>query len=294
MAKYREEYQITNPTGEPVGPPQIFEADTKDELIAKLKAAHQNAAAKFYETKRQVKLGLLMEPDAERPVQEFTERPLSADERVRLSEDIKNPATFDSAMTRFLESKFGAPISVVRENLQEVEQNKYIRFVREQIDLFKDDFPDYIESESNRQSLVTYLQKKGWPITRKNLGIAYTDLLEEGDILIVRQAGADRSTVESDAVATVENQPAPSAESEITVPATENAPISENSVVRPAVSSSGIRRSDSSVGSTPASVTPKGITIQEVNAMSSAQYAARLSADPEFAKQVEALYAGKK
>ena len=115
-----------------------------------------------------------------------------------------------------IESKFGAPITVVRENLQEVEQNKYIRFVREQIDLFKDDFPDYIESESNRQSLVTYLQKKGWPITRKNLGIAYTDLLEEGDILVVRQAEAhSTSTDESAAVATVENQPAPGAESGI-------------------------------------------------------------------------------
>ena len=291
--KYTEKYQITNPNGDPVGPPQIFEAETKDEMIELLKAAHQNAASKFYETKRAVKLGLLMEPDEDRPIQEFIERPLSADERIRVVEDSKNPTTYDAAMTRWLESKFGAPIGVIRENLQEVEQNKYIRFVNDQVEAFKLDFPDYVQSASNREALVKYLQKKEWPVTRKNLGIAYTDLLEEGDILVTRQAVRETETVvEPAAAASAEVTPVPSAVQAIPESATEVVPNSTSSVVRPVVSSTLGRGSSSVLPSAP--VTVKGITIQEVNAMTAAQYAQRLANDPEFVKQVEALYAVKK
>lgn len=289
--KYSKTYQIKNANGEPVGPPQVFEADTKDDLIELLQHAHESAAAKFYETKRAVKLGLLMEPDPDRPVQEFVERPLSADDRARVVEESKNPATYDAAMTRWLESKFGAPIGVIRENLQEVEQNKYIRFVNEQVEAFKMDFPDYVQSGSNREALVKYLQKKDWPITRKNLGIAYTDLLEEGDILVVRQPVDETLEVAPVAEASAEVTPAPSTEPEITVPVAEVPPNSGPSVVRPAVSTT-LGRGSSSV-QTAASVTTKKITIQEVNALTAAEYTKRC-ADPEFVKQIEELYSGKK
>ena len=291
--KYIERYQISNPAGEPVGPPQVFEADTKDEMIAHLRAAHQNAAGKYYETKKAVKLGLLMEPDSERPVQEFVERPLTADERVRLTNELNNASTQDAAFTKLLESKFGAPLSVVRENLQEVEQNKYIRFVEDEIRKFTLDFPDYVKSDSNRDSLRDYLLKKGWPVTRKNLGIAYTDLLEEGDILVTTQSVDEESEVAPAAAASVEEQPAPRLETEITVPTTEVAPISApTSVVRPAVSST-LGRGSSSVPAAP-TVKATGITIQEVNAMTATEYAKRCAADPEFVKQIEALYASRK
>lgn len=291
--KYSKVYQIKNKNGEPVGPPQVFEADTKDELIDMLTTAHQNAASSFYETKKAVKLGLLMEPDSERPVQEFVERPLTADERIRLTNEMSNASTQDSAFTKLLESKFGAPLSVVRENLQEVEQNKYMRAVAEEIRKFKLDFPDYVESDSNRDTMRDYLLKKGWPVTRKNLGIAYTDLLEEGDILVVRQPVREEIVVDPADAASSENQPALPSETEITVPVTEVAPISvSTSVVRPAVSSM-LGRGSSSVPAAPA-IQVKGITIQEVNAMTATEYAKRCAIDPEFVKQIEALYAAKK
>lgn len=292
MKKYTEKYQITNPSGEPVGPPQVFEADTKDEMISMLRAAHQNAASKFYETKKAVKLGLLMEPDSERPIQEFVERPLTADERIRLTSELGNASTQDSAFTKLLEAKFGAPLSIVRENLQEVEQNKYIRFVAEEIRKFTLDFPDYVKSDSNRDTLRDYLMKKGWPVTRKNLGIAYTDLLEEGDILVTTQPVDEEIEVAPATVSSVENQPALPLETEITVPVTEVAPISApTSVVRPAVSST-LGRGSSSVPAAP-TVKAKGITKQEVNDMSATDYAKRCATDPEFVKQVEVLYATK-
>jgi hypothetical protein len=291
--KYVEKYQIVNPAGEPVGPPQVFEADTKDELIAMLKAAHQNAASKFYETKKAVKLGLLMEPDSERPVQEFVERPLTADERIRVTNELNNASTQDAAFTRLLEAKFGAPLSVVRENLQEVEQNKYMRMVAEEIRKFKLDFPDYVESDSNRDTIRDYLLQKGWPVTRKNLGIAYTDLLEEGDILVTRQPVEEIETVvDTAAAASAENQPALPSETEITVPVTEATPISVvPSVVRPAVSST-LGRGSSSTPAAPR-VQVKGITTKEVDAMTATEYAKKLATDPEFVRQVEALYAKK-
>lgn len=288
MARYREEYQITNPSGEPVGPPQIFEAETKDEMISKIKAAHQNAASKFYETKRAVKLGLLLEPDPDQPIQTFEERQLTADERVRIADEMKNPATADAALTRWLEAKVGAPIETFRENLRETEQNRRIRFVQEQVELFKTDHPEYVESEINRDTLVRYLNKKKWPITKTNLELAFADLVEDG--LLITQVARQTTEGVPASVATEEVPPAPNAEPEITVPATAATPISE-AAVRPRVSSSGLGREHSSVGSTPATIQPKGITIQEVNAMTSQQYADRLRTDPTFKEQVEALFA---
>lgn len=294
MAKYRREYQITNAAGDPVGPPQIFEAETKDELLEKMEAAHKNAAAKFYETKRAAKLGALMEPDPDQPIQTFEERPLTADERVSLSNQIKDPSTLDAGMTRFLEAKFGAPVEVIRQKLRETELNQRIQYTREQIADFKEDHPEYVESEGNRDTLIKYLNKRGWPITKKNLEIAFADLAEDG--LILTRAVEQETEVEPVAVATAtEVLPAPAVEPEITEPLTTEPPISgEPTVVRPKVSSSGLGRNNSSVGPTGASAKPQGITLQEVNAMSSTEYVKRLNNDKEFAKQVEELYASMK
>jgi len=62
--------------------------------------------------------------------------------------------------------------------------------------------------------------------------------------------------------------------------------------VRPKNSSSGLGRSNSS--GVPTDATPKapGISIRDINRMSAAEYQKALQ-DPEFRKQVEALYAKK-
>ena len=295
MAKYREEYKIVDPnTGEEVGPPQIFEGETKEEVKEKIKAAHIHSAAAFYRTKRAVKLGTLMEPDPDQPIQTFEERPLSADERVALANQLKDPAQLDAGMTRLLEAKFGAPVEVIRQKLRETELSQRIEFTREQIAAFKEEHPEYVESATNRDTLIKYLNKNGWSITKKNLEIAFADLVEDG--LIVTRAVKQEPEVEPATVATVsETQLAPAVEPGITEPPTTEPPISgEPTVVRPKVSSSGIGRNASSVGTTGGTFQPKEITFKEVDALSSEEYAKRLTNDPEFARQVEELYAGRK
>lgn len=290
MAKYREEYQIKNRAGEPIGPPQVFEAETKDELIEKIRAAHQNSAAEMYETKRAAKLGIMLEPDPDQPIPSFEERLLTADERVRIADQMKNPATAYEANKTLVEALLGAPIETVRENLRQTEVYKRADFIREQVQIFKDENPDYVESETNRDTLRRYLAKKDWPMTHRNLGIAFAELKSEEGLLVVRAAKTPEVEAGSPTAASV-TPPAPVVETEITVPPTTATPISATpAVVRPTVSSSGIRRSDSSVGATPTVIKPGGITIQEVNALSADQYAKRLRDDPSFKEQVEALF----
>lgn len=287
MAKYKEEYSILNDAGEPIGPPQVFEADTKEELLAKIVASNKNISKKWYEMKRADKLGLLRDnkPDDAIAIQSFEERSLSADERVRIASELKG-SDADAALTRWIEAKFGAPIDSIRENLREVETNKYIRFVDEQVSAFKTDHPEYIESEYNRDTLTKYLAKQKWSITKKNLELAYADLLES-DQLVTRKA----IEVPPVSAATETVVPAPAVQTEITAVPTVTAPISEvSTVVRPTVSSSGLRRSDSSVGAAPTTIKTAGITIQEVNAMSADDYAKRLREDPTFKTQIESLF----
>lgn len=291
MAKrYRKEYSITNEYGEVVGPPQVFEADTKDELAEMIMAAHQNAAAALYKAKRNAKLGQMLEPDPDQPIQTFEERLLTADDRVRLAKELNDPAKQNDAFTTLLEAKFGAPTETIRQTLRTTEIEARKQFVREQVEVFKSEHPDYVESEGNRNALVKLLNKKGWPITAKNLAIAYNELAEDG-LLVLRAKTPE--VVETppaiEASTVVESTTNQSAEiTQTTEAVTQNS--GETAVVQ-GPASSGMRRSDSSVGTTTQTTQVQGVTLREINAMNSEQYAKRLASDPEFAKQVEKLYA---
>src|SRR5271166_2631312 len=106
--KFVIQTQLKDPqTGDPVGPLQYFEADTLEELLEKKDAAHANAAVKLYETRKAVKLGILIEPDKDEPIPTYEEHLLTADERVRIDRMLKDPATQSEAINLLLEAKLG-------------------------------------------------------------------------------------------------------------------------------------------------------------------------------------------
>ena len=347
MTKFVEEYQITDRNGNPVGPKQRFEAETIEELKDKLKAAHQNAAAGFYEERKRRKLGDLIEPDPSEPVYAFEEKELTADELVQIDELMKDVTTRPQAMKLLIEAQLGAPIEKVRENLREIEYTRRSKQNEVQVDLFLVAHPDYIPSDSNQGNIEKYLLKHELAVTKKNLDLAYDDLKADG--LLTLQAPKPVETVpataaaSAEAVATVsassvsaaivaetvpavpapvvpayrqrraitpaemarmtadeykvwldsgDDEPvAPLSQPAIPAPMTAAAPISaQPSEVRPRVSSSGLSSRDSSVS--PESVSApktKGITAQEVNAMTADEYAKRLR-DPEFRAAVDELF----
>ncbi len=158
--KFVTSKQFKDESGNAVGPVQYFEADTLEELLEKKDAAHENASVALYKTRKAVKLGTLLEPDPDEPILTFEPRQLTADERVRLTKDLSDPAKAAEAHRALLEAELGAPIETIRTSLRDAEIQKRVVSIQDAIAQFKKSTPEYVESESNGQTLNKYMEKK--------------------------------------------------------------------------------------------------------------------------------------
>jgi len=284
--KWVRDYQFKDEAGNLVGYPQHFEADTQAELTDMIVAAHQNASVALYQTRKAVKLGTMLEPDPEEPILTFEPRQLSADERVKLTKDLSDPAKATEAHRLLLEAELGAPIETIRTSLRENEIQKRVVSIQGAIAQFKAENPDYVESQSNGETLRKYMEKKQLRYTVKNLKIAFDDLVNDG-LLVVRAPKA--AVTEPAPVPPAAAAPVPP---EAIPPAVTPAPVipAQPTDVRPKNSSSGLGRENTSAVPT-GTEAPKtiGISIREINAMSATEYQ-KACQNPEFRKAVEKLY----
>lgn len=284
--------QLRDKEGNLVGNPQYFEDDTLEGLLEKKDAAHANASVALYETRKKVKLGEMLEPDPEEPIQTFEERALTADERVKLTKALNDPATAPDALRTLIEAQFGAPVSAVREALQQVEIDKRVKSIQLAIAEFKEQTPDYVESAANRENIEKYMEKHKLRYTVKNLKIAF-NALKDDDLITIRAPKAVETTPAPAPASQSAGAPAPTPAipegEKKAAPAIPNEPTE----VRARSSSSGLGRDNSSA--VPGAVAPKaqGITIRDINRMSAQEYQQKLQ-DPEFRKAVEELYSPKK
>lgn len=278
--KYVREYQPKDEFGNHIGPPQRFEADTPDELADKLAAAHENASVTLYKTKKAVKLGTLLEPDPEEPLPTFEEQVLSADDRLSIANALNDPNSTPDAVKKLFKA-FGIPVEAVRQMLADNEIQKRIRRAQEQTQLFLNEHPEYVHHDENRDRLLKYLDKRNLALTKKNLEIAYEDLRTEG-LLITQATPQTKTEVPVPAPAPAPTPaPVPAAgEDPVPSPAipdsvTPPAPISATPPAppRPPISSSGLSRENASVTPTPNAPKAKGISAQDITAMSANDYA---------------------
>ena len=293
--KYTKSYQPKDPiSGEPVGPPQVFEADTLEELVDKVTAAHENASVALYEARKAAKLETLLDFDPAQPVQKFEKRQITADERVKIQNMLGNPATAQEGYRILMESEFGAPLSEVRKYLEKNEIDQRVAEIQRETDSFLVAHPEYHDSESNQEKILVYLQKHNCAVTKKNLEIAYKDLMNNG-LLAVKPS----EPVQEIPVAPKPAETIPPAEPvaatpvppvEPAIPAQPEAtPVEPSKVLRPAKSTSGLPRG---------SAAPPPKKIAEVKTpVVTAQYIASLSADQllkamqnkDFAEAVDKL-----
>jgi hypothetical protein len=301
-----EEYQFSDPeTGVPIGPPQRFEAETEGELIKKLVAAHKSASVAYYKAKQTAKLGSLISPDEETPIPQFEEKPLSADELVRLSSLLKDPRTADEGMKLWFKSTFGQPVETFRQTMQEAAIRNRAGQVNDAITMFQWKHPEYVACDANEKLIEKWLNKSTppRPVTSRNLELAYEALTDDAaeDKLIIRApqiTDIPATPVAATEPATVPTEVATASPAPVEIPPapTPAPPISDKPAMRvvapaprpvPALSSSGLGRANTTA--TPVVTPPKAkeLTYQELSAMSSTEIAKRLATDPEFAKQVD-------
>jgi hypothetical protein len=309
--KFRKEYQPKDPsTGEPIGPPQVFEADTREELVDKIAAAHENASVRLYEIKKAAAVGAVLDYEPEQPLRQIQSRALTADERIKIAELRKNPATADQATKIEMEALLGTSIEDVQKMFNKIEIDKRTAFYEAETAAWLKKHPEFVNSESNRETMWKWLVKRNVPPTTKNLEYAYEALTADG-LLVVQAKRTETPAATPPPAATtapVETPAAAAATTETVPPAAATVPPSDPAIpaqttqaseitetpeqVRARTSSSGLGRSNASVPSgAPAAPKVKEITFAFINSMDSVTYA-KWVAEPANKAAVEKLYAG--
>lgn len=288
--KFAIDYQIEDDNGKPIGPPQHFEADTQKELLDLVKNAHKNAAKKMYETIKKVKIGDLITPDPEKPIKRYERRALSADERTRLANAVKDPQTAPEATKTLMEAELGVPFEDLRQGMEYLEIRRRIDQAQLETDAFLQAHPEYINTDGNKEWLLKWLEKRNFALTRKNLELAFEDLSgatgEHPNVLTLRApepvappqpepvtpAAEPTQPVPTAATPVEAALPAPPQPEAIPPAATPAPAITDQPAeVRPAKSSSGLGR-DSGGAPPPDAPKAKEIPYAQLAKMNSTQY----------------------
>lgn len=273
-----KEYTFVNPeTGEKMGPPQRFEAENWELLADKLATAHQNATIAYYRSRDQVRFERVLNPDQGRPIRQFTPRQLTADERVKIANLRKDPATASEATRLEMEALLGGSLDDVLGQLNEAESERIARIAQEGIDEFLAENPRYIVCDTNKDAMERELLKHGWPVTKRNLQIVFDTLSANEKIALRPEPTAAPASTEI---------PSTTGSSE---PASSSQPPISGSSPAPRAASTSLSSRDSIAPQQPVPVKEHvEFTPRYINSLSAADFAKHLS-NPEFVKAVDAM-----
>ena len=289
----RYEYQPVDKHGRKVGGLQCIKYKTQDELIKKLTDNHIEAIRWGREEHAARVVGKPVEDDgsdipadAERGSVEFVElkaKPLTADERFAIIQDMQDPAKFEEGRARFFESEFGVPPSKVRELLNTSQVTAKQAVVEASFAEFQRETPDFYPDVDNITKLTGWMAKHELLPTVKNFKTAYAAMVKQDCLNIA-------PVVQQVAAAAV---PATEPEPKTTAPAVPETRISSDAPPVQAPRSqapSGLNdRTSSSNGNRPAA-DANSLTLADIDKMSADEYKRRLK-DPAFGKYVEQLEA---
>jgi hypothetical protein len=285
----RYEYQPVDKHGRKVGGLQCIKYKTQDELIKKLTDNHIEAIRWGREEHAARVVGKPVEDDeipvdAERGEVEFVElkaKPLTAEERFAIIQDMQDPAKFEEGRARLFESEFGVPTSKVRELLNTSQVTAKQAVVEASFAEFQRDTPDFYPDVDNITKLTGWMAKHELLPTVKNFKTAYAAMVKQDCLNIA-------PVVQQVAVAAV---PATEPEPKTAAPAVPETRISSDAPPVQAPRSqapSGLNdRTSSSNGNRPAA-DANSLTLADIDKMSADEYGRRLK-DPAFRKYVEQL-----
>ena len=292
----RHTYQPTDEHGRPLGGPQVIVYTTEQELVEKMTKNSIELIRKLRSVTRDNRLGkfateeLPADADLLPPTVQFTERQLTPEERYSISQDLNDPAKFDSARDRLLESAIGQTPQKLRETLNQTQITTMQLLARQNAQEWMGTHPEFYPCAENVNTICDWMVKNGLQPTVKNFEFAQIKMTEAGLLLsspVVREVPP---TPAETARPEVETVPKPQ------VPVAEPARISEvqpPQANRQARVPSGLnnRTAPLTSGALPPSVTA-ALTLGDIDRMSSDEYRKNLS-NPEFRKRVEELEAAR-
>jgi|GEM_PF-2397455 hypothetical protein len=294
----RYEYQPVDEHNRPLGGKQVILYTTELELVEKLRDQNMELVRKMRTLSRENRLGrgtkdeIAPEIEKIQPLVNFAEKPLSAEERFAISQELNDPEKFESARDRLLESAVGVKPSVLRDTLNTTQLQTHQLMARQNAEEWLAQHPEFYKCQENIATVCDWMVKNGLKPTVKNFEYAQVEMEKAGLLFpspIVRE------------VTPVPEVPAPGVEvPKSQEPAPEPArisevPVSQSSVSvptekRPSPVPSGFNnRIASSMGSDtlPTGVIEK-LTMAEIDRMPSDVYRKNLQ-NPAFAKHVNEL-----
>ena len=287
------EYQPVDEHNRPVGGKQRFSYNTQDELIEKLQSAHSNAILGMRDVKRKARLGTpeteALPTDLERLPQtiQFHQKPLTAEERYSISQDINDPEKFESARDRLLESGLGVTPTELRDTLNRQQQQTQQVMARQNAEVWLERHPEFYSCSENINTVCEWMTKTGLQPTIRNFEYAQSKMEEAGLLLsspIVREVPP---TPVVETVPVVERVQEPQS------PVQEPVRINEAPVPQEKRQSHAPSGLNNRIAPTTGSMTPNktdALTLRDVDAMSAEEYKKQLTTNPEFVKKVDALY----
>lgn len=224
---------------------------------------------------------------------------LSADEIFTLTEQLKDPVTSLSAMTKLRQASV-TPEECDRQN-EAIERQRYSDGYNTAITWIQT-HPDFYACPENISALQTIMASLNWAVTIKNLDLAYDNLVEQGVLLERPEESTSNQPVVAQpasvvpvaaAVPVVTPAPAQASAAPKTQAPTQKAttgalPVAPK-VLRPGSSSTAVmptRRSDS----VPVAITPT-LTVEEYNRTPATVMKMRYQREPAYRAQVDALIA---
>ena len=259
---YRYSWQPTLEDGTPIGGAQVVEAENRDDIPAKVSESYNHLYRKNRELKRTAELS-----GTPTPAVKLQPRPLTAEERLRLSREFTDPEKIDGAADLLLEAKLGGKPGVVAQKLDRTDENTAALRAAEEARAWRDAHPEFHPSQQNCTDLATWIESHGLTYTVENFQKAFEAL---SPALEMKPPSVPET---------------PAKPPETQTPSRIAGADESGTQPQPAVPTTVTRRQASSSGP----VKSEGLTIEQIQRMPTAEYRHKLR-DPKFVEQVNALF----
>jgi hypothetical protein len=182
------EYQPMDEHNRPLGGKQVIKYRTPDELARKLTEQNVLLVRKLRQVTRENRLGINKDEAPKSATRfteiEFKEKPLSAEERFQLTQDLNDPEKFASARDRLLESAVGVSPAELRRTLNDQNMTLLQMRAKENFITFtqQNEFAtgDLTTDTENTQTLTDWMFKNKLAPTVENYELAYSHLRSAG------------------------------------------------------------------------------------------------------------------
>ncbi len=293
-------WQPTDEHDRPMGGKQVIKYRTIEEFQKKSAEINTNLQRELRKVSRKQRLGIVdavtLPTDVEKlpAALSFERKPLTAEERFELTQQLANPETCEAARDRLLESAgYGDMQKTVAELNERVKQNDaYVNF-----QIFVNQTPEFYAHQENVELLCDWVLKNGLNPTARNFALAYSTTKEAGLLLespIVREEAPAAVAVVPQPEAVVESTPVventvPESQVPVVQPARIDEPVQPQIKSQARVPSGLNSRVASNTGVEVSTVEKPAFTLAQINRMSADEYKRRLMTTPGFSKLVETL-----